>query len=275
MILLPNHCGTSQGGWQMCGQRRTRCFTLAFVIGVLLLAPLSAGQPASQYFDANGVKIHFLIEGQGQPVVLIHGLYSSAEMNWKLPGILGELARDHQVIALDMPGHGRSDKPENDEAYGLRIVEDVVGLLDHLHIKKAHIVGYSLGGMVAMKFLSVHPDRTISGTIGGMGWLREGSRQQKFWERIPSREGSRTPAAFRRGVVQLALTEEELKKIDVPVEILVGDRDPCKRLYVTPLRRVRNDWPVVEIKDAGHIECVTKKQFREDLVTWIRRQTKP
>ena len=258
--------------------RRQSAWKPVFLCGMILMGAGShatAGPSKSNDFDANGVKIHFLVEGQGPPVILIHGLYSSAEINWKLTGVIKELAKDHQVIALDMPGHGRSDKPENDEAYGTQIVDDVVGLLDHLKIKKAHIVGYSLGGMVAMKFLADHPDRALSGTIGGMGWFRAGSPLQGFWVRLPGREGSRTPSAFLRNVGKLAISEAELKKIEVPAKVIVGDRDPCRRLYVAPLRRVRKDWPVVEIRDAGHIDCIVKKQFRDEIADWIRSQKTP
>jgi pimeloyl-ACP methyl ester carboxylesterase len=105
----------------------------------------AADQPAAQTFDSNGVKIAYFVQGQGEPVVLIHGWLSSAGVNWALPGISGLLAKDHQVIALDVRGHGLSDKPTKEEAYGPELVEDIVRLLDHLKIKKAHIVGYSMG----------------------------------------------------------------------------------------------------------------------------------
>jgi pimeloyl-ACP methyl ester carboxylesterase len=154
------------------------------------------------------------------------------------------------------------------------VVEDVVLLLDHLKIEQAHIVGYSLGGMVAFKLVATHPDRVLSATIGGMGWLRDGSRLQQVWQRLPAREGQRTPAAFIHSVGKLALTEEELKKIDVPVKILVGDRDPVKRMYVVPLQQARKNWPVVEIEDAGHVNCIIKKQFREEIAGWVRQHTK-
>ncbi len=248
----------------------------ALVISLFLVleSVLAGPEPASRTFDAKGVRLHYLVAGKGEPVVLIHGLHSSADINWRLTGVFGELAQDHTVIALDLPGHGRSDKPGDDQAYGLQVVEDVVLLLDSLKIKKAHIVGYSAGGMVALKFLAQHPERALSGTIGGMGWLRQGSRLQAFWERIPAREGGRTPAAFIRGIADLALSEEELKKITVPVKVIVGDRDPVKRLYVAPLRHARPDWPVVEIEDAGHINCIVKPQFRSAVTGWIKERSK-
>ena len=204
---------------------------------------------------------------------MIHGLHSSTAINWMPSGIFADLAGDHQVIALDLPGHGQSDKPEDEKAYGTQIVADIVALLDHMQIRQAHIVGYSLGGIIAVKLLAMHPDRVSSATIGGMGWLREGSRQQHTWEQLPGRKGSRTPPALIHSVSKLAVSEQELKSIRVPVEIVVGDRDPVKRMYVDPLRPVRPDWPVIEIASAGHISCVMSQDFRAAVVDWVRKQS--
>lgn len=63
-----------------------------------------------------------------------------------------------------------------------------------------------------------------------------------------------------RGVSELALTENELKAIRIPVRILVGDRDPMRRMYAVPLQKVRNDWRVVEIQGAGHLNCIFKRR---------------
>jgi pimeloyl-ACP methyl ester carboxylesterase len=215
----------------------------------------------SQFFDAKGVKIHFLIEGTGEPVVLIHGLDSSARINWQMPGTIDALARDHQVIAVDLPGYGESDKPADPAAYGEQWVDDVILLLDHLNIRKAHIVGYSMGGMVALKLIAEHPERVISGTLGGAGWLREDSILQKIWTHMRS--------LGARSISELALTADQLKAIQIPVEILVGDRDPMKKLYVEPLESVRSDWRVIEIEGAGHLNCIVKKQFIDELEKWL------
>jgi pimeloyl-ACP methyl ester carboxylesterase len=243
----------------------------------LVLAGRAPGAEATQSgtFDSAGVSIAYLVAGKGEPVVLIHGLDSSAEINWKLPGTVKLLAERYQVIALDLRGYGRSGKPKDEDAYGLQMVEDVVRLMDHLKIDKAHIVGYSLGGMIALKLIAEHPDRVRSGTLGGMGWLREGSGLQEFWERLPNREGSRTPSACVRSIGKLALTEEAVRGIKVPVEVLVGDRDPVERLYVVSLSRVRKDWPVVEIEGAGHLNCIIKEQFKDELKKWLDKNARP
>jgi pimeloyl-ACP methyl ester carboxylesterase len=57
------------------------------------------------FLDCHGVKIHYVVQGAGEPGILIHGLYSSANINWQLTGVFGELAKDHRLVALDLPGH--------------------------------------------------------------------------------------------------------------------------------------------------------------------------
>ncbi len=233
-------------------------------------------KPAMQTFDSNGMKIAYFVQGKGEPVVLIHGWLASAQLNWTLPGVTGLLAKDYQVIALDVRGHGQSDKPAKEEAYGPELVEDVVRLLDHLKIKKAHIVGYSMGGIIAANFTVKHPDRVLSCMLGGMGWLKTGSIGQYGFSQIAKNDpNAHALAICGRSLSKLALTEEEIKSIRVPVAVLVGDQDNLvKRLYVEPLKSVRKDWPVTEIKDGNHITAILKPEFREDIAAWLMKNTK-
>jgi pimeloyl-ACP methyl ester carboxylesterase len=245
-----------------------------------LLVPVgcahAADKPATQTFDANGVKIAYFVQGKGEPVVLIHGWLSSAGINWVLPGTSALLARDYQVIALDVRGHGQSDKPTKDDAYGRELVEDVVRLLDRLKIKKAHIVGYSMGGIIAANFIVRHPERVLSGTLGGMGWLKAGGVGQWAFAQIGKNDANATALAVcGRSLAKLALTEDEIKAIRVPVTVLVGDDDGLiKKLYVEPLQKVRSDWPVIEIKHANHLTCPFKPQFREEIAAWLKKNTR-
>jgi pimeloyl-ACP methyl ester carboxylesterase len=105
--------------------------------------------------------------------VLLHGFAVGAAM-WMGPppagtAILPALASDYRVIALDRRGHGASGKPHDPAPYGDEMVRDVIRLLDHLEIGKAHLVGYSMGAVIAGKLLVTHPDRLLSVTFGGGG----------------------------------------------------------------------------------------------------------
>ncbi len=228
------------------------------------LALACGGLPAAaEEFDSKGVKIHYVVEGKGEPVVLIHGLTSSAAMNWELPGTVRLLSPKYQVIAFDCRGHGQSGKPTGEDQYGVEMVEDVTRLLDHLKIEKAHVVGYSMGGMIAMKFIVLHPERVKSGVLGGMGWLKSGSPLEKFWEKMPGREEGHPPTACLHGLSQLGVTEDEVKAVKAPVSMIAGDHDPCRKLYIEPLLKVRSDWPLTTVEGAGHLTCVAKEAFRD------------
>jgi pimeloyl-ACP methyl ester carboxylesterase len=239
-----------------------------------LLAWLSQGDPAraAEKFDSNGVRIAYTVRGKGEPVVLIHGFLSSGWINWDLCGTTALLARDFEVITMDVPAHGESEKPAKEEAYGPELVEHVVRLLDHLKIKKAHIVGYSMGGIISAKLTARYPDRVLSCTLGGMGWLREGSLEQKVFAE-GGKDGKPLGLCFR-GLAKLALTEDEVKSIRLPVVVLFGEKDGLKKLYADPLKPVRKDWTVIEIKDANHIDCIAKPQFREEIQKWLTEQSK-
>src|ERR1035438_4357252 len=128
----------------------------------LVPAHLSARDDSQPHtFDSEGVHIRYTVEGKGEPVVLIHGLYANAQMNWRGPGIIKALAKNYEVIALDVRGHGGSGKPKEEDAYGVEMAEDVIQLLDHLKIQKAHLVGYSMGGMITMKLLTRNPSAPL------------------------------------------------------------------------------------------------------------------
>src|SRR5471032_2406661 len=124
----------------------TRRGLLALCIGVLVSfagAQKPAIEIADQYFDSNGVKIRYIDVGQGEPIVLIHAFGATLDLNWRRPGIVAALSKDYRVVALDCRGHGQSDKPHDAASYGAHMAGDVVNLLDHLTISKAHLVGYS------------------------------------------------------------------------------------------------------------------------------------
>ncbi|MCE9547953.1 MAG: hypothetical protein K8T25_20975 [Planctomycetia bacterium] len=76
-----------------------------------------------------------------------------------------------------------------------------------------------------------------------------------------------------RSLAKLALTEREIKPIHVPMAVVVGDKDIVKNLYVEPLKKVRGDCPVVEIKDADHLTCIPRPQFGETIAAWLKKNS--
>ena len=236
----------------------------------LLFLVFTASHLSADEFSSGGVKIAYTVQGGGSPVLLVHGLLSSGAMNWTLPGLTAALAKNHRVIVMDCRGHGRSDKPQTEADYGVKMVEDVIALLDHLDIRQVHLAGYSMGGMIAMKTAVLHPKRVAGLLLCGMGWLQEGGMQQKFWAGIAGRCGKGI-AACMNGMARLAVTSAEIKALKMPAAVIVGDDDLVDSLYVMPLEKIRPDWPVTRIADAGHITCILKPAFREAVVRFANR----
>jgi pimeloyl-ACP methyl ester carboxylesterase len=108
-----------------------------------------------QYAEVNGINLYFEIHGTGQPLILLHGGLGSGEM---FGPTLTELAQQHQVIAVDLQGHGRTadiDRPIDIQL----MADDIAALIDHLKLDKPDIVGYSLGGGVALFTAVKYPDK--------------------------------------------------------------------------------------------------------------------
>ncbi|WP_377299398.1 alpha/beta fold hydrolase [Rhizobium sp. SGZ-381] len=115
------------------------------------------------YFDAGNA--------DGEPVLLIHGFASTANVNWVYPGWLKTLGEaGYRVIAIDNRGHGASDKPRDPEAYRPSVMAgDAIALLDHLGIDQAHFMGYSMGARISTFATLAHPRRVRSLILGGLG----------------------------------------------------------------------------------------------------------
>src|SRR5262245_30487316 len=124
-----------------------------------------------QRFQYDGVEIAFLDEGEGDPIVLVHGFASTADVNWVYPGWVSTLTRaGRRVIALDNRGHGASGKLYDPAAYhSARMAQDVQALLDHLEVTQADVMGYSMGARIAAFFARDNPQRLRRAVLGGLG----------------------------------------------------------------------------------------------------------
>src|SRR5215469_11765348 len=118
--------------------RRLRSTSFALLgAAVWFLSPSSAkSQSGDQFFNSNGVNIRYVIAGKGEPVILVHGFAGNLEI-WT--PLIADLSKDHEVIAFDCRGHGKSDKPHEPQQYGMEMVNDITRLMNH-QISKAHIM---------------------------------------------------------------------------------------------------------------------------------------
>lgn len=132
-----------------------------------------------RFVELRGLAFHYLDwGGAGRPVVLLHGLASTAHI-WDFVAPL--LAQRHRVVALDQRGHGLTDKPETGYDYA-SVVGDLLAFLDHLAFERAAIVGHSWGASVAVEFAAAHPERTEAIVLVDGGVNTGRSRVQRSWE---------------------------------------------------------------------------------------------
>jgi pimeloyl-ACP methyl ester carboxylesterase len=122
-------------------------------------------------FDSDGVTIAYLDEGEGAPILLIHGFASNIQVNWVMTGWVDTLKRaGFRVIAIDNRGHGTSEKLYDTAVYGAAMMaEDARRLLDHLGIQRADVMGYSMGARIAAFLTLAHPERVRSAIFAGLG----------------------------------------------------------------------------------------------------------
>jgi pimeloyl-ACP methyl ester carboxylesterase len=168
-----------------------------------------------KFFDSKGVRIHYIEQGTGVPIVLVHGRGGSVQ-GWITSGVMPDLAKDYRVIAMDFRGHGMSGKPHDPKQYGTEMALDILRLLDHLGISKAHVVGYSMGAMITSKLLTMHPDRFLTVTLGGgagrFRWTAQDSELREQEAAETERLGfSPTLTRFLDPPNTPKLTEEEIK----------------------------------------------------------------
>ena len=127
--------------------------------------------PEYRTFTSDGLEIAYIDEGQGEPVVLVHGFASNLAVNWVDTGWVRHLGQaGYRVVALDNRGHGRSAKPHDRERYGAPLMaDDVRRLMDHLGIAQADVMGFSMGARITAFLAIQHPDRVRSAIFGGLG----------------------------------------------------------------------------------------------------------
>ncbi len=211
----------------------------------------------SGYADVNGLKMYYEVYGEGQPLVLLHGSYMTIPLNWRR--FIPLFANDRKVIVAEMQGHGRTKDIDREFSYE-NMADDVSGLLNHLKIDSADILGYSMGGGVAFQFAIRHPEQLrrlviLSGTYAHDGWwpdalagftaitpeMFEGTPIQKQYDSLGN-----DPAKFGDFVKKVITPDvkpydwsKEVKKIEAPMFLVIGDVDGVRYEHALDLFRVK------------------------------------
>ncbi len=221
---------------------------LLLSFGILSAASINAQQPktlkSSGYAPVNGLKLYYEVHGEGQPILLLHGAYMTIGLNWNQ--LLPELSKTRKVIVVEMQGHGHTADTERPFAYPT-LASDVAGLLKHLKVDSADILGYSFGGTIALQVAIQYPQLVkklviISTAFRYDGWLPEvrsmlESFKPEFLDQTPLKAiyDSIAPDPkhwhpFVNKFVQFDtkdynLGEDKIKAIKSPALLIMGDND--------------------------------------------------
>ena len=187
--------------------------------------------------SAPEIGTHFVDRGNGEAVVMVHG-FSQTHAAWLQTPLYEVLVRDHRVIAVDLRGHGDSYKPHDELAYGANLHMDLVKLLDHLDIDKAHFVGFSLGANVVGDLVVSRPDRVQTATMGS-GFFTEWDEgeedfaklienrgkieERHLWE--PENQDYLALAAVVRGAKYAQVSSEQIASVGTPTLIVFGSAE--------------------------------------------------
>jgi pimeloyl-ACP methyl ester carboxylesterase len=246
-------------------------------------------------FHNGAVEIAYLDEGEGEPIMLVHGFASSKNVNWVYPTWVSELKKaGRRVIALDNRGHGDSGKLYDPEAYHVpTMAGDVVALMDHLGIDRTDMMGYSLGARMTAWLAYRQPQRLRSAILGGIGigLIEGGGPGENVAEALEAsslddvtdpvgrtfrafadqtRSDRRALTACLRGSRRL-MTREEAAAITVPVLIAVGTEDEIAG-SAEALADVIRTAEVLDIPRRDHMRAVGDKVYKTGVLDFLSRQ---
>jgi len=232
--------------------------TAALLLTVLLPAIVVAQQPTTGYAPVNGLNIYYEVHGAGEPVILLHGSFMTITNNWQ--DMIAALSKTRKVIAVEMQGHGRTRDIKRDFTYE-NLSDDIAALVDYLKLGKADLIGYSLGGGVAIETAILHPDKvrkvvSISATIRNDGLVQEardafpkttaemfkGSPIETEYKKL-----SPTPnefPTFVTRVIAIPLTPydfgaEKLRATTAPIFFIHGDADGVRLTHIAEMFQLK------------------------------------
>lgn len=225
----------------------------------MVITDASAQQtPTTGYAPVNGLNMYYEVHGSGEPVVLLHGAFMTITSNWD--GWIDELAKSRKVIAVEMQGHGRTADIPRDLS-SANHADDIAALLEYLEIPRADLIGYSMGGGVAMHVAVRHPDQVrkvvvISSTFRHDGVVQEGSDAldnltADLFKGTPIESEylrlSPTPDHFSAFIDRMVaanteandLSADQLRSTTAPMFFIHGDADGIRLEHVAEMFRLK------------------------------------
>jgi pimeloyl-ACP methyl ester carboxylesterase len=246
-------------------------------------------------FDSDGVTIHYEVFGDGPPIVLVHGFASSLKDNWVQTGWVKRLeSAGRRVVALDCRGHGESDKPRDPAAYqGDTMPGDVIRLMDHLGIDRADLMGYSMGGGIALGLIMRHPQRFHRAVLAGVGAAARGATDSAvIADALAADDSSAVTSEIARNFRAFAMQRgndlkalaacmrrgrpapdpKALAAISLPVLVVVGEKDDLVgrgEVLADAIPGAR----FVSIPERDHITAVPDRRYKEAVLDFLAAET--
>lgn len=252
----------------------------------------------SGFVDSDGLQIYYEQVGTGTPMVLVHGWGADTQSNWVDTGWIDALKKHRALVAIDVRGHGRSDKPQALDPYSYAAMSrDVLVVMDALKIKKADFMGYSMGSFMGAYLLGHHPERFTSMILGGIGDETERSAAQGSAIaralRAPDLAGIDDPAgqSIRRFVESnpnndlaslafsalkmwpegypLKVAGAKIRLADFPVLIVNGEQDHPYVDSADKFAAALPDARHLKLSDCDHLSAVINDQFKKIVIDFL------
>lgn len=247
----------------------------------------------TEFFETDSCRIAYRVEaeagGEGEPIFALHGFGLTQS---SMRGLVRKFSKDHRVIALDWRGHGQTENPAQDDAFSYALMrDDLRGLMDHLGIESAHLVGHSMGGQIGLMLAISNPGRVKSLTLIAGGPCRQVTdpQEKKTWLRAADRFAnapqetviaalaSSTPLVapeqrdldpsalysaargpdlarmIRGAFLNVETNDDACKGLEVPLLCLVGERDAGYLGEARRLHELVRDSRLVLVPEAGHL----------------------
>jgi len=223
---------------------------------MIMTASISHAQTAGKYADVNGIKMYYEIDGDGPPLVLIHG--GGSTISTSFSKVMPLFAKTHRVIAVELQAHGHTSDRNAPESF-VQDADDVAELLKQLNVSGSDILGFSNGGNTAMQVAIRHPERVRKLILASAFYKRDGM-QDGFWKGMNNATFSDMPqiykdtfrkinsdpaalqAMFEKDAHRMQTfkdwKDEDLKSIQAPAFVVIGDQDVVRPEHAVEMYRL-------------------------------------